>query len=46
MTFYFPKMMSDNSLPAAGRRTKGNIRFVYRNPVDGFSSAFLTQAST
>ena len=43
---YFPKLRFCNSLPAAGWRPKGIICFVHRIPADGFSPAFLSQAST
>ena len=43
MTFYFPKMMFCNALPAADRRPKGIFRLFRRIPADDFSSASYTQ---
>jgi hypothetical protein len=39
----FPETMSDNSLPAAGKRPKGFFCLVHRICADGFSSVSFTQ---
>jgi len=44
MTFYFPKMMFCNSLPAAGRRPKEDFALIIVAARTGFSLFLLPQA--